>query len=221
MEQWVRWRSYRHRGIGKTMLQRCMDGMPGTNCPTCAGHGRAPGAIIGHKASWISCPTCSGTGRAKLHINHHRVRNRRCPVCMDKQGNSHGEVNGHTCFRCRGSGRLEEVFDKANPAFIHSTYLEPDNPSLQRVDRLVCELRRRDVLKGYWYVVHAEYCDHRGGTQEIKAGRLGISHGSYRKRLQRALEWIDACLQDRRQDCRQIAFPYTQPENGACILVTK
>lgn len=225
MEQWVRWRQYRHGGIGKTMLQRCMDGMPGTHCPTCGGGGRMPGRLIGRPSVRLPCPTCGGSGRARLYINHHRVRRRRCPDCMVK-GISQGETNGRTCIRCRGSGWRVEEFDKSNPAFISSTYLEPDKPALQRIDRLVCELRRRSehgvrhTLLSYWLVIDAEYCDHRGGTQEIKANRMGISYESYKKRLQRALEWIAASLPDRR-DCRVIPFPYSDKSLPLDMDVTK
>jgi hypothetical protein len=207
MEQLARWRHFRHGGIGKTVLQRCMDGMPGTNCPTCAGAGRAPGAMIGHKARWIPCPTCGGRGRALLAVSHRKVRTRNCPNCTGRKDSTPGEIKGRTCIRCRGAAKVVDIQDKANPAFIHSTYREPDNPTLQRLDRLCCELRQRDTLLGYWFVINQEYFDHRGGTQEIKAGRLGIGYDNYRKRLQRALEWIDAARHDRRA-CREIPFPY-------------
>lgn len=209
LEQWVIWRSYRHGGIGKTMLQRCMDGMPGTNCPTCAGSGRAPGSMIRRRDRWASgesCPTCAGSGRVKLHTNHHTIHTKPCVVCKN------GEVDGRTCLRCRGSGIVTEEKFKTNPAFINSTYCEPDNPTLQRIDRLVCELRRRRILLSYWFVVDAEYCDGRGGTQEIKAERLLINPSTYRSRLSRSLEWIDQCRGDRRE-AWQIPFPY-QPHKS-------
>jgi hypothetical protein len=205
MEGWAHYRHYRHGGIGKTLLQRAMDGMPGTHCPTCAGRGRAPGSLINHKAQWISCPTCGGSGRAKLHINHRTVHRQKCPLCKK------GEILGRSCFRCRGSGEITVVRDKANPAFINSTYREPDHPIYQRIDRLVCELRRRHALLGYWFVIREEYLRQNSGLQQMRAERLGITHESYRKRLQRAHEWIDAALADPR-DCRLIPFPY-QPAN--------
>ena len=200
LEQWARWRHYRHgTGYGKNLLQRCRDGMPGTNCPTCAGAGIVPGSLYGITALKVACQTCSGHGRGKLDANDHRIQKKKCPYC------ERGEVDGHTCFRCRGSGVLIRETDKANPATIPSTYREADNPVYQRIDRLVCELRQRDELLGYWFAIHMEYCDTRGGTQEIKATRLGITAGNYRKRLQRAIEWVDAGLMDR-QDVRDLEF---------------
>ncbi len=226
MEGWAHWRHYRHGGLGKTILQRVLEGMPGTGCPTCAGKGRASGALIGRKGTFIACPTCGGNGRVKLDASDYKIRTRPCPHCFVKtcegdKGRSTGEVNGRTCIQCGGSGVLVRETDKVNPAFITSTYCEPDHPTYQRIDRLVCELKRRDVLLGYFFVVDAEYCDRRGGTQTIKAERLGIGFDSYRKRLQRALEWIDASVPDRRE-CFKIPFPwrpekyFPEPEKIAC-----
>jgi len=42
-----------------------MDGMPGTNCPTC----RTSGKYQGH-----TCPTCSGLGRIKLDPSATRLK---------------------------------------------------------------------------------------------------------------------------------------------------
>lgn len=207
MEGWARWRHYRHAGYGKTILQRVLEGMPGTNCPTCAGSGRAPGALIGRKGTFIACPTCGGNGRVKLDASDHQLRTRPCPHCrLPGERESRGEVNGRTCIPCRGTGVLVRETDKVNPAFITSTYREPDHPTYQRIDRLVCELRRRDHLLSYYFVVHSEYCDARG-TQAMKADRLGITYANYCKRLQRALEWIDDSLPDRRAAWK-IPFPF-------------
>jgi hypothetical protein len=208
MEEWARWRHFRYGGYGKSILQRLREGMPGTNCPTCGSAGRVPGATFGHKATWLVCPTCGGSGKAKLEESAPRIHAVACPNCIvERHGRrySSGEVNGRTCFRCRGLGVVIRDETKVNPAFIPSTYREPDNPTCQRIDRLVCELRQRDALLGYWFVIHAEYCDARGGTQEIKAERLGLGAANYRKRLQRALEWVESGLADGR-DCRVIQF---------------
>jgi hypothetical protein len=215
MEGWARWRHYRHgAGYGKTLLQRCRDGIKGTNCPTCRGGGTVPGTVYGLGAAQVACQTCNGRGYVKLDANDRSVSHQPCPHCeiIVKSGTrpyreSTGEINGRTCFHCRGSGVLTQVIDLANPATIRSTYREPDSPVYQRIDRLVCELRQRDELLGYWFVVHQEYCDHRGGTQEKKSLRLGIGIACYQKRLQRAIEWIDAALADPR-DVREIPFPW-------------
>jgi len=96
---------------------------------------------------------------------------------------------------------------QVNPAFIRSTYIAPDDPVSERIDRLVCELRQRDELLGYYFVVYMEYCDGRGGTKAMKAERLGITCASFEKRLQRAIEWFGQSLADSRTP-RQIPFPY-------------
>lgn len=215
MEGWSRYRRNRSNGgYGKTILQRVLEGMPGTGCPTCAGKGCAPGAIIGRKGTFIQCPTCGGSGRCQLDALDHQVRTRRCPHCRVRDAItgdavSRGEINGRTCIHCRGTGQIVRETDKVNPAFITSTYREPDHPTFQRIDRLVCEFKRRDYLLGYWFVVNAEYCDERGGTQAIRAERIGISYASYCKRLQRALEWVEAGLSDTRE-CWKIPFPWCQ-----------
>ena len=147
MDGWAIHRRCRSNGgYGKTILQRVLEGMPGTNCPTCAGKGRAPGALIGRKGTFIACPTCGGSGRVKLDATDHRVRTSDCQQCHvqrpgEKQGRSTGEINGRTCIHCRGTGQIVHETDKVNPAFITSTYREPDHPTYQRIDRLVCELR--------------------------------------------------------------------------------
>lgn len=196
MEGWSRYRRNRSNGgYGKTILQRVLEGMPGTGCPTCAGKGRAAGALIGRKGTFIPCPTCGGTGRVKLDATDHHVIPMRCPNCYvqrsgEKKGRSMGEVNGRTCIHCRGTGQIVRETDKVNPAFITSTYCEPDHPTYQRIDRLVCELKQRDHLLSFYFVVDAEYCDRRGGTQAMKAERLGMSVARYVAMLDRALDMI-------------------------------
>jgi hypothetical protein len=197
MERWARYRHFRHGGYGKTMLQRIMDGMPGTICPTCGGGRRKP-------SGFPACPTCSDTGRVKLKPEPERLQRLRCKPC-----GGHGEVAGKTCLHCRGQGYRWKSTVKVNPAYIGSTYREPSDPVSERIDRLVSELKRRNghALLGYYLVIYAEYCDSRPGTQEAKALRMGISAENYRKRLQRALEWIEKCLDDRRE-CWTIPFPW-------------
>lgn len=59
MVVWEKWRRDKPRlGYGKTILQKCLEGMPGTNCPTCQGRGKTN--------AYPTCPTCSGAGRVKL-----------------------------------------------------------------------------------------------------------------------------------------------------------
>lgn len=61
MEVWARWRIAYIGGYGKSFLQRCLEGMPGTNCPDC--HGK------GYYLGQPTCPRCSGSGRVKLSSN--------------------------------------------------------------------------------------------------------------------------------------------------------
>lgn len=192
MEQWARWRHYRWGGYGKTLTEKFIEGMPGTRCPACGGRGKR-----GHEV----CATCGGAGQARLDQSTARPVITVCPLCK------RGEINGRTCMRCRGSGVRAMVNLKINPAHIRSTYQTPDDPVSQRIDRLVCELRRRDELLGYWFVVWAEYCDTRGGTQASKAQRLLILPDCYESRLRRAVAWIGAAVQDKRS-CEAIPFPY-------------
>lgn len=204
IEYWARWRFSRQSGgVGKSMLQRVLEGMPGTHCPTCGGRGRAPGALVQRNGPRVACPTCSGSGRVKLDANDRRVMVKPCPACK-ADGLPRGEVNGRTCFRCRGRGLLVVVLDKVNPAFIRNAYHDPDNPTLQRIDRLVCELDLRADTRKYHVVLWEEYCG-RAGNQETKAARLGLGHGVYRKRLQRAVDWIEHGIRSR-LDARDLPF---------------
>jgi hypothetical protein len=192
LERWARWRHYRWGGQGKTVLERFVEGMPGTMCPGCAGSG---------KRGANTCVTCNGAGRIRFAPMVHSVRVKACQHC------TRGEVDGRTCTYCRGSGWRTIVKTEVNPANIHSTYQSPDDPTSQRIDRLVCELRRRDKLLGYFFVIWAEYGDSRGGTQESRAQRLLITLDCYESRLRRAIEWIGLALDDRRV-CTDIPFPY-------------
>lgn len=195
MERWARWRHYRFGGFGKTLTEKFVEGMPGTRCPTCAGRGKR-----GREA----CPTCNGAGRVPLNPGATRVRTLKCNRC------DRGERNGRTCHWCRGSGVRTLVDYRINPAHIQSTRQVTDDPVCQRIDRLVCEMKRRDALLGYWDVVWAEYCDaHSGRTQEMRASRLLLTTDCYESRLRRALQWISLAAVDRRP-CDAIPFPYRQ-----------
>lgn len=196
MERWARWRHFRHGGYGKTLTEKFVEGMPGTRCPACAGSG---------KRGRLDCPTCEGAGKVRLEEGTHRMRITDCPHC------ERGEHAGRTCLHCRGSGKRVVIEHKVNPAHIRSTYLAPDDPLSQRIDRLVCELRRREELLGYYFVVWAEYCDSRGGTQAIKAQRIFITPDCYRKRLERAVDWVGLAVADKRP-CDVLPFPYKAAE---------
>lgn len=192
MEGWARWRHYRYGGFGKTMTEKFIEGMPGTRCPGCGGSGKNAKQV---------CETCFGKGSVNMDPGAHKVRVTPCTQC------ERGEINGRTCIVCRGSGYRTVVDIKVNPAHIRSTYQTPDDPISQRIDRLVCEMRQRKALLGYHFVVWAEYCDARGGTQAIKAQRLLLTPKCYESRLYRAVTWVGAAVKDRRP-CTVIPFPY-------------
>jgi hypothetical protein len=194
LERWAKWRHYRHGGYGKTLTERLIEGMPGTHCPTCGGRG---------KRGPFACPTCEGAGRVRLEDKPPRAIMTPCQHC------ERGERNGRTCSHCRGSGIRVYIEAKVNPAHIRSTYRVPDDPVCQRIDRLVCELRRRDELLGYWFVLHAEYMTNvcLGRTQAEKAQRMLLTQKCYESRLYRAVEWIGHGLKDQRP-ADVIPFPY-------------
>lgn len=197
MERWARWRLGGGRmAPGKTILQRMLDGMPSTICPQCKG--------AGHTARFPICPSCGGGGRVKLKPAPPSVRTVPCPGKCER-----GEIDGRTCHRCGGVGTVAMAELKVNPAFIPSTYIAPSDPLSEKIDRLVCELRQRDELLGHWFVVYAEYIDQRKGTQEMRAQRMRLGYDAYKKRLQRALDWIGDALPDPRP-CKVIPYPYNK-----------
>lgn len=202
LEGWGRWRHYRFGGYGKTLTQKFIEGIPGTNCPACSGRGKAPVGWRNGKQMYIVCPDCGGSGRVDLEPKAARPVTVPCPA-----GCKRGEVDGKTCHKCRGNGIKTVLEDKINPAFIRATYIDLGNPLYERVDRLVCELRQRPQTLGYFFVLYAEYCDTRGGTQAIRAQRMHLTTGCYESRLWRAIEWVGAALHDNRT-CDVIPFPY-------------
>lgn len=211
MERWARWRHFRYGGYGKTLTDKFIEGMPGTNCKACGGAGRVPGGKHGNAQQYVICEECGGAGRVKLDDKAAIPRIFPCPAgCGPREGRRQeksGELNGKTCFRCRGAGVVTITQEKVNPAFIRSTYIEPSDPVSERIDRLVCELRQRQKTLSYYFVVWMEYCDDRGGTQEMKSARVHLTHTAYRLRLMRALSWIDDAMRDPRP-INVISFPY-------------
>lgn len=214
MEQWARWRHYRFGGYGKTMTDKFIEGMPGTNCKACGGAGRLTGGRHGHAQQWVICEECGGTGRVKLDDKAITVRTLPCPA-----GCKNGELNGTTCFRCRGAGTVTLSREKVNPAFIRSTFVEVCDPASERIDRLVCELRQRAKTLSYYFVIWMEYCDQRGGTHEAKAERMFLTCAAYEKRLERGLEWVAQARKDNRP-LNIIPFPYKhEPETNVIPLM--
>ena len=115
-----------------------------------------------------------------------------CPLCSGR-----GKTRSYpVCPTCSGSGRIKLdpalTRDKVNPAFIPSTHLTPDDPVSEKIDRLICTLRKTPKTQALYFVLMQEYT--RNGTQEIKAGRIHISHAYYRKLLQRGHAWMEMGL---------------------------
>ena len=120
----------------------------------------------------------------------------KCTVC-----DGAGKVAGHRvgawsphveCPNCAGNGKIKALSTKRkiNPAFIPSTHREVDDPMSEHIDRIVSGFRGKQD-KYFWVIIH-EYCT--SGTQEQKARRLNISYVNYKKRLQRAVEFIEEGL---------------------------
>jgi hypothetical protein len=222
MERWARWRHFRYGGYGKTLTDKFIEGMPGTNCKACGGAGRMPVGRHGNAQQFIICEECGGTGRVKLDDKATISRVLPCPAeCGprdDRRDEKYGEINGKTCIRCRGAGTVTISHVKVNPAFIRSTYIEPCDPVGERIDRLVCELRQRPKTQSYYLVIWYEYCDARGGTHETKARRIFLTCSAFEKRLERGMEWIMAARTDVRS-INLIPFPYkSEPINKVVSL---
>ncbi len=71
MGNWARWRRSGRLGaeVGwprKTLTGKFMEGMPGTNCPTCGGKGRFPAARLRITSVTLICSTCKGEGTIAL-----------------------------------------------------------------------------------------------------------------------------------------------------------
>lgn len=101
------------------------------------------------------------------------------------------------CELCYGTGKvkLNKEDGKINPAFLPSHHGQPDDIQSQTIDRLMCELAMHAKTKKLFRVLWAEYV--RGlGTQEVKAQRLRLEHGHYRKLLHLGHEAIEIGLQN-------------------------
>ena len=179
LEGWARWRCGRH-GIGWSPISltgKLLNGMPGTNCPTCGTKGRVKGEQFGVDDEWITCPTCSGKGRVPMELSPDAVRTRKCPRCVK------GEINGRTCFKCNGTGRYVVPNSvKVNPALIPPTRkTDTVNPTFELVDRTIAAFRRNPGTLKYYFVVLQEYT--RPGRQSDKARRMRISPRTYKRYL--------------------------------------
>lgn len=159
MRGWSHWRTgglAEYSCLGSdhvTSVGRCMLDMPSTDCTLCHGTGMVPGHKYGSSMKHLPCPRCDGTGKIDAEPLESSIRTRKCHHCGGK-----GETPHSTCFRCRGSGVLEEQNLVVNPAFISATDggSEPDDdPRYMIVDRMVCEFKRS--ARDLYMVIAAEY----------------------------------------------------------------
>lgn len=111
-----------------------------------------------------------------------------CPTCRGRDPD---------CEICFGEGKvkLDPGGNKINPAFVPSTYRQPDDPQSQAVDRLMCELRMSDKTKKYFFVLWSEYVKPLG-TQEVKATKMSISHAYYRYLLHKGHSLMEKGLEN-------------------------
>lgn len=204
MNRWARWRLSYKKAYGTTVLERLLNGMPGTNCPMC--HGRK--SLADHPV----CPTCSGTGRIKAKPKMERISNVACKKCR-KDGKSTGQIDGRTCLACKGSGRIFRMKVEINPAFIHSPYVQKTDGVSERIELIMYRLGRQPRTQGYYHVLAQEYT--RLGTPEVKAERMHMTHDYYRKVLQRAHERMAFELGFMRGTLLRF------PRKDNCVSVTK
>lgn len=190
-ERWAWWRNgARYQGGGGGVLGRLQHGRGSTVCPTCKGSGRMPGHLVGSALEFINvpCPQCDGEKKVAGDLDPaKRTREVDCVWCMDKRGHATGLLpDGRTCHKCHGGKRLLITL-KVHPATIPGTrHFGPDDadPISALIERTVEGWRHHNET--YWLarVIWQEYCAN--GTQEMKAMRLGVSLGWYKKNLTEA-----------------------------------
>lgn len=117
-----------------------------------------------------------------------------CPTCRRS-----GKAYGGDCPTCSGSGKIKADPDtgKINPAFLRSTRqgsFQPDNPTCEKIDRLVCELRRDDYSVAQYYVITQEFCRFEYQKDRWKL-RTNISPEYYEYLLNQALLFIGEGLE--------------------------
>ncbi len=137
------------------------------------------------------CPLCRGSGEMKYLVPNK-------PPYWDD------------CPQCKGAGKIgmDHGPDKAIPSLIRITApLYTDDPMSERIESIVCQKLNEDQRS----VIIWEYS--RLGRQTDKAERLGISQGTYSKRLAAATEIISQRLESPPQpgsgspDRRHVAEP--------------
>jgi hypothetical protein len=183
MDRWARY--YTGAGYGSMSITgKLMQGMRSTTCP-CRGNDER-------------CPLCEGTGKISGDLEALRqCRTIYCPDCdKDEDGFPLGEVNGTTCFKCRGSGLRVYVSQKVNPAGIKSTRYVGGKGEGDRVTMLIEDQVRAWKLQHQtrWLarVVVKEYFFN--GTHETKAISLGKSREFFSRTLNEAHARIELLL---------------------------
>ena len=139
MQQWARWRKCRiTAGIGwprKSMLGRMMDGMPGTNCPTCQGRGK--------NQEFETCPTCSGEGRVKLDPGGKKVNPAFIPSTYRLPDDPQSEDVDHLICELRAADKTYKYF-----YVLWAEYVKPNGTQ-------DIKARRMNMSHGYYrYLLH-------------------------------------------------------------------
>ena len=136
-------------------------------CPRCEATGKIDAEPAESHIKTHRCSTCTGSGEMRdlsVISGKHADAAGNCRGCGAKTGDLHRDActladrSGRTCFRCRGSGRIEDRKLVVNPAFISATDggAEPDDdPRYMIVDRVVCEFKRS--ARDLYMVLAAEY----------------------------------------------------------------
>ena len=189
-ESWARWCASGHTARAVSMTGRLMMGAPGNTCP---GWLDDVAARRGHDP-W--CPLCHGTGRLPMKLAATVLRSRRVCPCCEGESDPQGKPTDRRlrCHRCHATGIVEIVSQWVNPAAIRSTAPPGLDWQSWMLDELITGWR--DEPATFWMnrVVIREYFWN--GTQDMKAKRLGISMGWYKKRLRAAYLAIDQAIFD-------------------------
>lgn len=202
MERWGEWcrsdrRDYRRElSVPTPWIGRAQSYTHGVKCPTCDGDGWSLFPDKNKNMRRVICPQCRGACKI-LFKPIEKPGTRRCEFCdTDTAGRATGEVNGRTCWRCRGTGRAEHqtASDKIVPAFIRADGARHDPDTISPiVDRLVC------ALPGIQYEIVLEEYKY-GGRREDKCRRVNVTRATsltvedYQSLLDSSLSMIEKGL---------------------------
>lgn len=161
-----------------------MQGMPSTTCKCRGGN--------------PDCILCDGSGRISGELRSEmKPLTIECDMCdRDKWGYPSGEINGRTCFKCRGGKARLLIAQKINPAGIKSTKMVGSigftDHVFEAIESTVREWGKANETRMYRKVVLREYFYN--GTQEMKADALRISRTFYIRKLREAYQVIEPIL---------------------------